>query len=116
VGRILIVDDLAGFRSRARELLEAEGFEVAGEAEDGASALAAAPALDVDVVLVDVLLPDMDGFEVASRLRPGGNGPEVVLTSSHAADEFGALIRDCGARGFIAKSDLSGPRLRELLS
>ena len=62
--RVLIVDDHAGFRSTARALLEAEGFEVVGEAEDGVSGLRAARELHPDIVLLDVQLPDFDGFEV----------------------------------------------------
>jgi two-component system response regulator EvgA len=113
---VLIVDDHAGFRAQARALLEAAGFDVLGEAGDGAAALAAAPALGADVVLLDVQLPDMDGFEVASRLRSAGAGPAIVLTSSCDASDFGSLIGECGAVGFIAKCDLSGERLRELLA
>src|SRR5699024_431352 len=65
---VLIVDDNAGFRLRARELLESEGFEVVGEAADADSALAAMRQLAPDIVLLDVQLPDRDGFEVAKQL------------------------------------------------
>lgn len=113
---MLIVDDHPGFRAQARALLEAEGFDVVGEAEDGASALSAAETLAADVVLVDVQLPDMDGFELASQLRSSADSPAVVLISSRDAGDFGPLVHDCGARGFIAKSELSGPSLRALLA
>src|SRR5256885_13801222 len=76
---VLIVDDHPSFRASARMLLEDEGFDIVGEAEDGMSALAAADALRPEVVLLDVQLPDIDGFEVASRLTAGGGGPAVVL-------------------------------------
>jgi DNA-binding NarL/FixJ family response regulator len=112
---ILIVDDHAEFRARARELLEAEGFEVVGEAADGGSALEAARALDADVVLLDIRLPDLDGFEVAARLTSDADGPAVVLVSSRDAADFGPLVAKCGARGFIAKADLSGAALLALL-
>jgi DNA-binding NarL/FixJ family response regulator len=113
--RILIVDDHPSFRKMARALLESEGFEVVGEAEDGASAVEAVHALRPDIVLLDVQLPDIDGFEVASRLCQNGFSPAVVLTSSRDASEFGGLVATCGARGFIPKAELSGTRLAEHL-
>src|SRR5690349_523993 len=79
---ILIVDDHPSFRASARRLLEADGFEVVGEAQDGMSAIEAVRELKPEVVLLDVQLPDIDGFEVAARLTNGGGGPAVVLTSS----------------------------------
>ena len=93
---VLIVDDHPTFRSTARQLLEAEGFDVVGEAEDGASALACVARLKPEVVLLDVQLPDMDGFEVTSRLTSNGNRTQVVLTSSRDASEFGALVAASG--------------------
>ena len=112
---LLIVDDHETFRSTARQLLEAEGFEVVGEAGDGASALESFERLKPDLVLLDVHLPDMDGFEVARRLGENGHRAAVVLTSSRDASEFGGLVRTCGARGFIPKAELSGKRLSALL-
>jgi DNA-binding NarL/FixJ family response regulator len=113
--RVLIVDDHATFRATARRLLEAEGFDVVGEAEDGASALEAVARLRPEVVLLDVQLPDMDGFEVSRRLCANGASTKIVLTSSRDASEFGDLVGGCGSRGFIPKGELSGGRLAELL-
>ena len=115
VHTVLIVDDHETFRSTARELLEAEGFEVVGEAGDGASALERVASLKPELVLLDVHLPDIDGFEVARRLGVNGHPTAVVLTSSRDASEFGSLVRTCGARGFIPKAELSGKRLAALL-
>jgi DNA-binding NarL/FixJ family response regulator len=112
---VLIVDDHPSFRSTARMVLEAEGFDVVGEAEDGLSALAAAAALRPEVVLLDVQLPDLDGFAVASRLTALAGGPAVVLVSSRDADDFGPLVAGSGARGFIPKAELSGPRILAVL-
>jgi DNA-binding NarL/FixJ family response regulator len=111
----LIVDDHETFRSTARQLLQAEGFEVVGEAGDGASALECFARLKPDLVLLDVHLPDMDGFEVARRLGENGHRAAVVLTSSRDASEFGGLVRTSGARAFIPKAELSGERLSALL-
>jgi DNA-binding NarL/FixJ family response regulator len=113
--RVLIVDDHASFRATARQLLEAEGYEVVGEAEDGSSALESVARLRPDVVLLDVQLPDMDGFAVARRLCSNGVRPDVVLTSSRDVSEFGDLVSACGSRGFIPKAELSGGRLAALL-
>jgi DNA-binding NarL/FixJ family response regulator len=113
--RVLIVDDHAGFRTTARALLEAEGYEVVGEAETGVAALRAARELKPDVILLDVALPDFDGFEVASRLQRNGSAPAIVITSSRDASDFGALIAESGARGFIPKAELSGAALASLI-
>ncbi len=112
---VLIVDDHPCFRASARKLLEAEGFEVVGEAGDGGSALAQSAALAPDLILLDVQLPDIDGFEVATRVTRGADPPAVILTSSREAGDFGPLVASSGARGFVAKGELSGASLRALL-
>jgi DNA-binding NarL/FixJ family response regulator len=110
---VLIVDDHPSFRASARMLLESEGFEVIGEAADGLEALRAVPELQPDVVLLDVQLPDIDGFEVASRLEANnGASPAVILCSSRDLEDIGALS---GVRGFIPKSELSGAAVEALL-
>jgi two-component system nitrate/nitrite response regulator NarL len=106
---VLIVDDHADFRAFARRLLEAGGFEVVGEAADGASALVAARTLAPALVLLDVQLPDIDGFAVCESLA--ASGPVVVLTSSRDESSFRRRLTVSSARGFIAKAELSGARL-----
>jgi len=113
---LLIVDDHPGFRRFARKLLEAAGFSVVGDAEDGASAIAAVRALRPDVVLLDVLLPDTTGFAIARQLAAGQERPLVVLTSSRSASDLGELIGTANARGFITKSELTVAALAALLS
>jgi DNA-binding NarL/FixJ family response regulator len=112
---VLIVDDHPSFRATARAMLQADGFVVVGEAENGASGLESAKELRPDVVLLDVQLPDFDGFEVASRLTGNGGGPRVVLTSSRDAADFGPLVAQSGACGFVPKAELSGAALRAVL-
>jgi DNA-binding NarL/FixJ family response regulator len=112
---VLIVDDHPSFRATARALLEEEGFEVVGEAENGVHAIEAAKRLHPDLVLLDVQLPDFDGFEVASRLTRNGGGPAVILTSSRDFVDFGKLVADSGAIGFVPKAELSGSALAALL-
>ena len=112
---VLIVDDHPSFRATARLLLEADGFTVVGEAADGAAGIDAARTLRPDVVLLDVNLPDLDGFAVAAQLTANGASPEIVLVSSREARDFGPLIGGCGACGFVSKADLSGSAVRALL-
>ena len=112
--RVLIVDDHPSFRATARVLLEAEGFDVVGEAADGASALTEAGRLQPEVVLLDVQLPDIDGFDVAARLTGNDDGPVVILVSSRDSSDFGPLVTRSGARGFVPKAELSGDRLHAL--
>jgi CheY-like chemotaxis protein len=116
VTTVLIVDDHPTFRAAARALLQREGYEVVGEAVDGPSAIEAAHDLCPEVVLLDVQLPDTDGFALAARLRGDGDHPVIVLTSSRDAADFGPLVAESGARGFIAKAELSGARLAALLT
>ena len=115
VTTVLIVDDHPSFRGTARVLLESEGFEVVGEAADGASAIEAAKSLRPDVMLLDVYLPDIDGFEVAATLTRNGPAPAIVMTSSRDARDFGPLVEESGALGFIPKAELSGATLAALL-
>jgi len=113
---VVIADDHPSFRASARAILEAEGFEVIGEAEDGASAIAAARDLAPDVLLLDVQLPDLDGFAVCRECGcNGASSPAVVLVSSRDACDYGGLIEQSGARGFIPKAELSGSALSDLL-
>ena len=113
---VLIVDDHPSFRAVAQMVLETDGFTVVGTASDGESGVAAALELAPDVLLLDVELPDIDGFEVADRLRRAGSGTAIVLASSRDGSDFGSLVAESGARGFLAKADLSGDAIRALVA
>jgi DNA-binding NarL/FixJ family response regulator len=113
---ILIVDDHTAFRTIVRAVLEADGYDVVGEAPDGRAGLSAALALKPDVVLLDVRLPDMDGFAVALRLAQNGEGPAVIVTSSSDDPLYPARAARSGARGFVAKHDVCGASLDRILS
>ncbi len=112
---VLIVDDHDGFRESARALLEAEGFAVVGDAADGAAAVAAVARLRPDVVLLDVQLPDVDGFAVAGRLAALHEPPRVVLISSRDAVAYGPRLAAAPVCGFLAKQELSGASLAALV-
>jgi DNA-binding NarL/FixJ family response regulator len=112
---ILIVDDDPRFRAQATDLLQADGFTVIGEAVDGASGLDAARSLRPDFVLLDIGLPDVEGFEVARDLAVDGPPPAVVLTSSRDARAYGRRLRSGDFLGFIPKEQISGAAIRALV-
>ena len=112
---ILIIDDHTGFRVQARAILEADGFTVVGEADDGVSGLAAARSIRPDLVLLDIGLPDIEGFDVARELAVDGPPPLVVLTSSREASSYGPRLESSRALGFIPKDELSGAAIRALI-
>jgi DNA-binding NarL/FixJ family response regulator len=115
--RVLIVDDHPSFRASVRVLLESEGFTVVGEAPDGATAMAETKRLEPEIVLLDVGLPDVDGFDVCARITSrNGYAPAVILVSSRDAADFGPLVARSGAKGFVPKAELSGERLEALLT
>ena len=112
---VLIVDDHDGFRESARALLEAEGFAVVGDAGDGAAAAMEVARLRPDVVLLDIQLPDVNGFVVAERLAAGPDPPRVVLISSRDAAAYGPRVDAAPVCGFLAKRELSGAALAALV-
>jgi DNA-binding NarL/FixJ family response regulator len=112
---VLIVDDHAPFRAAARALLEAGGFDVVGEAADGAEAIAGVAQLRPEVVLLDIQLPDVDGFAVAKRLAEGDSCAAIVLTSSRSISSLRRRLAANPALSFIPKSELSGPALAAAL-
>lgn len=112
---VLVVDDHAEFRLSARALLEADGFDVIGEAGTGADAVQAVTRLSPDVVLLDIRLPDLDGIAVAELVAHLPDAPDVVLISSRDGSVYGIRLVRAPVRGFLAKSDLSGAALRRLL-
>jgi DNA-binding NarL/FixJ family response regulator len=113
---ILIVDDHPSFRASARVVLESDGFDVVGEAADGASAITECCRLRPEVVLLDVQLPDIDGFDVCQQITAYAKHPIVIMTSSRDSSDFGPLVTTSGACGFVPKAELSGERVQELLS
>ena len=111
--RAVIVDDHSAFRASARRLLEVSGFDVVGEAADGVTGLALARELEPELVLLDIALPELSGFEVAEQLADTPS--KVILISSRERKDFGRRVRQSGALGFVSKDDLSGEAIAALL-
>ena len=85
------------------------------EAADGDAAVTECERARPDIVVLDVLLPDMSGFDVARMLVTQSRGPIVVLISSRDAGAYTRRLESTPARGFLPKSDFSGPALRRLV-
>jgi DNA-binding NarL/FixJ family response regulator len=113
--RVVIVDDDPSFLATVRRLLEDGGFVVVGEALNGEDGVAAVLRHEPDIVLVDVTLPDIDGFEVVERLAGEGPGAPAVLTSIRSAADFGDLIERSSANAFITKAEISGEALKAII-
>jgi len=114
VRRVLVVDDHEPFRAAVRWLLSGSRYDVIGEAADGRSALAECGRLHPDVVLLDVQLPDLDGFEVAAALA-GTCHADVVLTSTREPTAYRRRLAASPACGFVHKPDLSPAALDAVL-
>jgi two-component system, NarL family, nitrate/nitrite response regulator NarL len=112
--RCLVVDDNASFLDAARVLLAREGIEVVGVATTSGEALRRIQELEPDVVLVDVMLGDESGVDLARRLETTGSS--VVLISTHAESDLEELIVDSRATGFLPKSALSAGAIRRVLA
>ena len=114
---VLIVDDHPSFRASARAMLEAEGFDVVGELAEGASVVETVLALEPDVVLLDVQLPDMTGFDVCAGLENcDASTAQVILVSSRDLTDYGELVDVSCACGFVPKGELSGDMIAALLA
>jgi DNA-binding NarL/FixJ family response regulator len=111
---VLVIDDSSAFRTSARMLLRARGYEVVGVAADIASGVSSARELRPDCVLMDINLPDGSGIEAARTLAVDGYAPAIVLVSTLDAGAVGD-VEASGARGFVPKAELASPKLVELL-
>ena len=109
--RVLLVDDHRGLLDRVSTLLS-DDFDVAGIATDGGEAIAAAGRIDPDLIVLDVNLPVLDGFQAMRELARNGSRASVVFLSTVGADEFVGQAFRCGARGYVQKSQIA----RDLVS
>lgn len=111
--RVLIVDDAPIFRQVACELLERRGYSVVGEADCAASAIDASARLRPDAVMVDIRLPDGDGFELSAALTRADPELAVLLVSADRVPPSLARVRASGARGFVLKTRLATTDLEQ---
>jgi len=114
--RVLLVDDNASMLARAAALLS-RSCAVVGTANDGASALEAAERLSPDVIVLDLSMPDMSGFEVAASLRSAGSRAAVVFLTVHEEEDFLTVAKETGALGYVVKSRMAqdlGEAVREI--
>jgi DNA-binding NarL/FixJ family response regulator len=113
---VVIVDDHAPFRDAAQAVLGAmDGFTVVGTAATGETGVALTRSLRPDLVLLDVNLPDVSGVEVSRLLATDHPAPLVLLLSTYDRSEFGDEVSECGAAGYLSKSDFGADRLLEVL-
>ncbi len=112
---LVLVDDHVNFRTRARDLLEGFGFVVIGEAGNGTEALRTVRTLRPDVVLLDIVLPELDGFAVCEQLAAERCESTIVLTSTRSASVYRRRLTTCSARGFIPKHELTGASLASMI-
>ncbi len=116
VNTVLIVDDHEGYRTFLAKLLEGESLTVCGTTGDGESALDVVRDVEPDVVVLDVQLPGIDGFEVAKRIAEYPHHPVVILTSTRDAEDFGSRIALAPVLGFVPKHEMSLVRLESMLA
>jgi CheY-like chemotaxis protein len=112
---VLVVDDDASFRELAIGLLRSWGHDVVGEAGSVAEAVTRVNELHPDTVVVDVGLPDGDGFELTARMRQMPRRPRILLISSDSDAATDAEARSAGAIGFVGKSEMPGAQFRRML-
>lgn len=103
--KILIVDDHEALRAGVRTVLEAHGFEVCGEADNGQEALARALQLRPDLVILDITMPVLDGFSAAREIHKRLPGVGILLLSMHESASMVNVAKSSGARGYVAKSE-----------
>jgi two-component system, NarL family, invasion response regulator UvrY len=112
---ILTIDDEAFFRAAARAVVRAtRGFEPLAEAQSGEEGIILAGRLQPDMVLLDVLMPGMDGMETSRRLLEASPDLVVVLVSAFDDPTFVEAASSCGAATFLRKQDLRPATLRDL--
>ncbi|SHK50576.1 two-component system, chemotaxis family, response regulator CheY [Reichenbachiella agariperforans] len=100
---VLVVDDSAYMRALIKIALNDAGYNVVGEAEDGAKALELARSLQPDLITLDNILPDMFGIEILQQLTNEGNAARIIMISAVGQDRIINKVKKMGAYGYIVK-------------
>ncbi len=101
--RLMVVEDTEHVRKMLLDILELHGFEIAGEAEGGQQAIERVRASDPDVVIVDYMMPEMDGLEVARRIREQRPDQQMILYSAYVDDELERGAQEAGIAVCVPK-------------
>src|SRR5277367_5913641 len=110
--KILIADDSEVLRKSLRSFLESHaGWVVCGEAVDGRDAVEKAAALSPDVILLDISMPNLDGFEAARRIRQSRPDAQIIFVTQHDSHEMAVRATQAGARCYVSKAHI----IRELI-
>ena len=100
---VLVVEDTEHVRKMLLDILELHGFEIAGEAESGARVIERVAGADPDVVILDYMMPDMDGLEVARKIRVQRPDQQVILYSAYVDDELEKGAQEAGIAVCVPK-------------
>jgi|SRR5581483_3980839 len=104
--RVLLVDDSPQFAAAAARFLSAvEKLEIVGQARSGREALEQVASLHPDVVLMDMVMPEMDGLEATRRIKRTDSPPQIIILTLHDGSEYRQQARLAGADGFVSKTD-----------
>lgn len=101
--RVLLADDSLEMHRRVRELLR-EDFEVVGSVQNGQEAIQAVSLLNPDLIVLDISMPELNGFQVASQLRESGSKIKVIILTMHEDQDYIEAAFSAGARGYVCKS------------
>ena len=114
--RVLIVDDALFMRGMIRDIFSREGFEVVGEAENGAEAVRLTRELQPDLITMDIVMPVMDGIAALQQIIQADGTANVIMVSALGQESLIAEAIEAGARDFIVKPFQAGRVLKVVQS
>jgi DNA-binding NarL/FixJ family response regulator len=112
--RVLLADETPVVRQRVKGLLEREGFEIVGEAADGQEAVKLAQALDPDVAILDLSMPQLSGMAAAREIKQLCPKTQLILLTEHPESHQVALALRAGIRGYVTKTESAKDLVRAI--